>query len=207
MKKYFYLLLFSLLIISCKKNSEEDLMYSRGIISEGNYTNNYFGFTLNFEPQTWSIVNKDIVDSLSENALENVFDNVDEETVEVSESNPLLVLNKTFSDSEDGFTPSFTIIAEDLRGNTVLTAHDYIEALKQQLLFSNIDYKINDSEYPKIINGFKVSSTNIFYRENNSFQDFIAFESKRYCVSFLLTYRNLSEKKQLKKILYTLKQN
>ncbi|TYQ18054.1 UNVERIFIED_CONTAM: hypothetical protein Cloal_0458 [Acetivibrio alkalicellulosi] len=175
------------------------------------YTNNYFGMSIEV-PEEWVVQSEEEKMELMKLGIElSAGDN--EEFKKMLEKGAfqtvyLLSVFKHDVGTVEQFNPSFSCYAENLsliKG--VKNSKDYIEQMKKGLKEAQIPYEISDTILSEKVGGknFDVLETTIDFMGFEITQRYYFKDEKGYILCFITTYTNNDEKRELEKILKTVK--
>lgn len=207
MLKKFIFLLVTIVFLSCinetKKLPEN---FDFGSIENYKYINNYFNLQIRFD-SIWIVQTQQQMNSIVKagNELLNDNDNL-KDAVKASQVNSayLFTIFKFEHGTVTKYNPSFMVIAENTKMYPdIERGRDYLFEAQKFLNQTKIDYTFDmDIEEKNISN----KNFDVMYAETNLmgmkiYQDYFSTVNKGFSLSFIISYSNEEEKKELYKII------
>lgn len=185
--------------------------FDYGKIVNGTYSNNYLGFSIQFDT-TWEVQSDEQKQMLEDIGKEYVGGDDEDfkKTMEASKVNTanLLMLFKHPLGTIETFNPSFVVVAENVKNYTgIKDGKDYLNQAKKLLQASQMQYAFNKPIYKRNMgkHEFFVLEGSIGIADNAVIQEYITTVVNGFCLSFIATYSDDTEKTDLHEFLSTLK--
>tara|TARA_Y100000589_G_scaffold202355_1_gene190890 strand:+ start:1071 stop:1745 length:675 start_codon:yes stop_codon:yes gene_type:complete len=216
-------LIFIILLIGCSSkstNSEEIIKkavdkiesssFDYGYSKKGLYKNNYFNFKMKFDT-TWHLQSQKQLNKLVQEGKKMLKDSSKlKEAIEASEIKTayLFAVFKYKRGSKTKFNPSLIILAENTKKMTdVKKGADYLFHVKENLIKTKLNYIFNDGYYSKIYANkkFDILTAHLKRDSLSITQKYLTSVTGRFTLSMIVSYSSDKEKKELDKILNSMK--
>ncbi|WP_397364457.1 hypothetical protein [Olleya sp. R77988] len=220
MKKAFVFLSL-LLSYSCLNNSSPinkiPDQFDYGIVKNETYQNSFFDMVIPFN-KDWNLKSQEEFEALTKEGVKELFGD-NETTKTFVETSHITTANlfATFKYNELDvitkeivFNPSFSVIAENIKGaKEIKTVEDYLDLSKNLLKNAVVGYKFADNYETKIIDGisFSVLKIKADYSGVSFKQEIYATLMNDFCLFFTLSYANTINQSELYDLLDSIKFN
>lgn len=189
---------------SCSITNHKDNEEARiGILNGTNYKNSYFDFSIE-TISDWCVLGDKLKEVLTDKGLKQVASNNEsiEKQLSLSEKENinLLFVYKYNPIEYTEFNPKLMCIATDLKNyQSIKSSKDYLEAQKKTINLLNLNYT-----YEKDIYSEKIGKKDFDVLEYIVKSDYYTYTQRHYCIvikgyalSFITSYSNQQEKKQI----------
>ncbi len=212
MKKICYILVACLFFIDCSNTQNKfPKNFDYGKVENGTYTNQYFNLEVPINPN-WIIQNKEQVNNIIEKGSKLVANNNKntKALIDASKINTayLLTMFKYEVGAAVNYNPSLIIVAENIKDTPgIKRGSDYLFHTKNILEQAQIKYNFEKEIYEKQIgnSSFDVMESTIDVIGKTITQDYISAIKNGFSLSFIISYLNEDEKKELYRIIENIK--
>lgn len=177
--------------------------FDYGKIKGNEYRQKYLDIQFFFDT-TWAVQSKADIERISKIG-ESVITGDDDELKAIMKAADVQVANlfaafKYELGTPVDYNPSIMLIAENVKQSPgVKKGADYLFHTKKMLSRTNLDYKFEEATYQKTIGGksFDVTKAYLTTAGITLTQEYFAFIKRDFCILFILSYMNETEKEEL----------
>lgn len=208
MKKIFAFILTLSALVTFGQEANKGFDY--GIVSEGVYTNSFFEMKITFDP-SWVVQSQEQVDQLVEKGQDLITDDEElKKSIEASSITTayLLTIFKYEVGTAVASNPAFIAVAENVKSfPEIKSGEEYLLQVKELLAQSQLSYSFDKEIYEKKIGNLKFSvlEAEMDVYGSKIVQEYISVITDGFCLSYILTYTDDNEKKELYRIIDNIK--
>lgn len=205
------LLILLVLFLAACAGEDKPKGFDYGKVENDKYVNTYFGFEIDV-PENWAVQDQEQVDALNDMGSELVAGD-DEGMKAVLEASKVNVANLLVAYEHElgamvDFNPSIIIVAENIKNYPgIKTGKEYLFNAKKLLLQSQLQYDYIDDDFKKeTIDGvdFYIMNSEANYAGLSINQTYYSTVMNGFSLSFIYTFNNDEQEKQLSETLHSL---